>query len=133
MVHAKGFNNTGIQEILDAAGVPKGSFYFYFKSKEDFGLHLIDYFGETLVSNAMEILQNTSIPPMERLDSAMERNQQRFERIQFKYGCPIGNMMQEMADISNAFRERTTLMYARVCSCYESCLREGQQAGDISP
>ena len=33
-IHLKGFNNTGLQEILKEANVPKGSFYFYFKSKE---------------------------------------------------------------------------------------------------
>jgi TetR/AcrR family transcriptional repressor of nem operon len=44
IVHQKGFNATGIQEVLNAAAVPKGSFYFYFKSKEEFGLQLIDHF-----------------------------------------------------------------------------------------
>ena len=43
-VHLKGFNNTGLQEILKEAKVPKGSFYFYFKSKEEFGLEIIDVF-----------------------------------------------------------------------------------------
>jgi len=40
IIHRKGFNHTGIQEILNAAKVPKGSFYNYFKSKEDFGLQI---------------------------------------------------------------------------------------------
>ena len=44
IIHRKGFNHTGIQEILTAAGVPKGSFYNYFKSKDEFGLEVIDYF-----------------------------------------------------------------------------------------
>ena len=41
LIHLKGFKNTGLQEILDASGVPKGSFYFYFKSKEDLGRELL--------------------------------------------------------------------------------------------
>jgi len=44
LVYLKGFNNTGIQEVLQAAEVPRGSFYFYFKNKEEFGLCLVDYF-----------------------------------------------------------------------------------------
>ena len=44
LVWQKGFNNTGLQEILKEAGVPKGSFYFYFDSKESFGLELIDVY-----------------------------------------------------------------------------------------
>jgi len=46
IIHLKGFNHTGIKEILEAAQVPKGSFYHYFESKEDFGLQVIDYFVE---------------------------------------------------------------------------------------
>ena len=38
----KGYNNTGIQEVLLAVGVPKGSFYHYFDSKEDFALKIIE-------------------------------------------------------------------------------------------
>ncbi len=43
LVQHKGFKNTSIQDILKAAAIPKGSFYYYFDSKEDFGLQLIDY------------------------------------------------------------------------------------------
>ena len=48
LIHAQGFNATGIQQILQAVCIPKGSFYFYFKSKEDFGLEIIDYFNATI-------------------------------------------------------------------------------------
>ena len=44
LIHAQGFNATGLQQILQTAGIPKGSFYFYFKSKEAFGLEIINYF-----------------------------------------------------------------------------------------
>ncbi|MFZ1037037.1 MAG: TetR/AcrR family transcriptional regulator, partial [Smithella sp.] len=46
LMHLKGYNDTGVQEILDKAGLPKGSFYNYFKNKEDFGLLVIDYYME---------------------------------------------------------------------------------------
>ncbi len=131
LVHAKGFNNTGIQEILDAAGIPKGSFYFYFKNKEDLGLHIIDYYGEILVANTLAYLQDTSIPPLERIDRLLETNQRRVEKLNFKYGCPIGNMMQEMADLNDTFRQRITQVYTRLSGCIETCLAEGQKTGDI--
>ena len=60
IIHQKGFNNTGIQEILDKAGVPKGSFYFYFKSKEDFGLALIDQFEAMVCGHLAAVLEDTS-------------------------------------------------------------------------
>jgi len=42
----QGYHGTGIQEVVDKAGIPKGSFYNYFKSKEDFGSKTIVHFGE---------------------------------------------------------------------------------------
>ena len=51
LIHAQGFNATGLQQILQAVGIPKGSFYFYFKSKEDFGLEIIDYFNAIISAN----------------------------------------------------------------------------------
>jgi AcrR family transcriptional regulator len=48
IVLEKGFCDTGLAEVLEAAKVPKGSFYFHFKNKEDFGLQLIDSFAEVL-------------------------------------------------------------------------------------
>ncbi len=44
IMREKGYSNTGIQEVLGSTGVPKGSFYYYFDSKEDFALQIIDHF-----------------------------------------------------------------------------------------
>ena len=41
LIVRQGFNATGLSDILTTAGVPKGSFYYYFESKEDFGLAII--------------------------------------------------------------------------------------------
>ncbi|MBW1898902.1 MAG: TetR/AcrR family transcriptional regulator, partial [Deltaproteobacteria bacterium] len=67
IIHRKGYNHTGIQEILQTVGVPKGSFYFYFKNKEDFGLQVIDYFVSFFGAQAAPVLNDNSIPPLERM------------------------------------------------------------------
>ncbi len=58
IIHRKGFNHTGILELLKAANVPKGSFYFYFKNKEDFGLQLIDFFAHNFFFDRLEEFQD---------------------------------------------------------------------------
>jgi TetR/AcrR family transcriptional repressor of nem operon len=55
LIHRQGYNRTGLQEILTTAGVPKGSFYFYFKSKEDLALALVNRFIEFWLGQAEEI------------------------------------------------------------------------------
>ncbi len=51
----KGYNATGIMEVLQLVGVPKGSFYHYFDSKEDFGLQIINHFDETYLQSCITI------------------------------------------------------------------------------
>ena len=66
-IHLKGYNSTGIQEILQAAGVPKGSFYYHFKNKEDYVLQLMDYFGNFVFGWLDRILEDTDKTPINRL------------------------------------------------------------------
>jgi TetR/AcrR family transcriptional repressor of nem operon len=72
IIHLKGFYHTGIQEILSAAEVPKGSFYNYFESKDDFGLQLIDYFVDYYTYLSKNILEDGTIPPLERIRKLLE-------------------------------------------------------------
>src|SRR3954463_16066161 len=62
----KGYNNAGIEAILQAAGVPKGSFYYYFESKEDFGLQVINRFGESIHGDLDLALGDTTGSPLGR-------------------------------------------------------------------
>ena len=67
LIHEKGFNHTGVQEILQASGVPKGSFYFYFQTKEEFGLAVVDYFSQYMGSKMEMHLSDSSLPHIKRL------------------------------------------------------------------
>lgn len=131
LIHAKGFNNTGIQEILSAAGIPKGSFYFYFKSKDDFGLELVDYYWEFIEAMGETYLKDRARPPLERLERFMEAYQVMFENMGLRCGCPIGNLMQEMSDLSEPFREKLGNVYERMHRNIEELLLEARERGDL--
>ena len=132
IIHHKGFNHTGIQEILTAAGVPKGSFYNFFKNKEDFGLQVIDYFSDHFSEMANGTLEDRSIPPLERIKQILQNFMEYFRSTQFTRGCPVGNLAQEMGDLSPAFREKLKEALDRITAGYSAVLNEAQQAGDIS-
>ena len=133
LVHAKGFNNTGLQEILNASGIPKGSFYFYFKNKEDFGLALADYYWEFIEAMGKLHLDDSSTPPLERLARFMDAYQEMFENMGLRLGCPIGNLMQEMSDLSGPFREKVGDIYARMHGAIARILAEAKDRGDLRP
>jgi TetR/AcrR family transcriptional repressor of nem operon len=131
LIHRKGFHYTGLQEILQAAGVPKGSFYNYFKSKEDFGLQVIDYFVHYFDTVTKDHLEDRSIPPLKRIEKILDFFMEYFKSEEFTRGCPVGNLSQEMADISPAFRHRLKNAIDAMVGAYAKVLIEAQIKGDI--
>jgi TetR/AcrR family transcriptional regulator, transcriptional repressor for nem operon len=131
LVHRKGFNNTGIAEIVQAAGVPKGSFYFYFPSKEMFGLALIDEYVAFIQGVAGECWQDVSIPPLQRLKSFYRRFRDFFIQNEFRDGCPIGNLCLEMADTNDAFQEKLSQAMSSLLMWQADALRLAKDQGDL--
>jgi TetR/AcrR family transcriptional regulator, transcriptional repressor for nem operon len=132
IMHLKGYNNTGIQEILDKAGVPKGSFYNFFKSKEDFGLQIIDYFVDFFSQVSNQFFHDTSKPALERIRLFFIWFMEFFKSADYTLGCPIGNFAQEMGDINPAFREKLKTSLDAMAVQFETVLLEAQSAGVLS-
>ena len=62
LMYLRGFNDVSIKDLVDAAGMPKGSFYNHFKSKEDFGLAVIDRYGELWHYDIHRFLGDATLP-----------------------------------------------------------------------
>ena len=67
LLWSKGYNATSVNDIVKLSNVPKGSFYFYFESKEDFAVKAIDKYFELQFAPLDEILKDKSISPKQRL------------------------------------------------------------------
>jgi len=132
IIHKKGFNHTGIKEILDAAGVPKGSFYHFFKSKEDYGLNLLDHYAGFFVKKAEDLLNETDTPPLQRLKRFFDDFLCFFEDNACELGCPIGNLSQEMGDLNPAFRNKLEEIFQSMVSPVERLLKEAQTRKELS-
>lgn len=133
IIHQKGYHHTGIQEILKAAGIPKGSFYFYFASKEDFGLQLIDYFNNRYLETVKPITHDKSLSPIKRLEKLFDWFINFFIARDYTCGCPIGNLSQEMGDLSPAFRSKLNESFEVMVKVIVELLAEGQDTGEIPP
>jgi len=129
----KGYNNAGIEPILQAAGVPKGSFYYYFSSKEDFGLQVLDQFAAGYNAEIDRSLGDKTLRPLERLRRHFEAKCERLESQQCRNGCLVGNLSQEMAAQSEAFRSRFEEIFGGWVDRFADCLQEAQDAGEIPP
>jgi len=127
----KGYSNAGIEAILNTTGVPKGSFYHYFGSKQDFGLEVLDRFDHDYRARLDSILGDETRSPLERLRHYFETVCERLESRQCREGCLIGNLGQEMADHSEAFRSRLEKIFAGWVDRYAECLAECQRRGEM--
>ncbi|MFS3137766.1 TetR family transcriptional regulator C-terminal domain-containing protein [Gluconacetobacter sacchari] len=100
----KGFVASSLEELLTRAQVPKGSFYYYFASKEAFGLVLIDAYAAYFNTKLDRWLKDEKTEPVERLRNFIADAGRGMERHGFRRGCLIGNLGQELVILPDAYR-----------------------------
>jgi TetR/AcrR family transcriptional repressor of nem operon len=129
-LHLHGFNGTGVQDIVDAAGVPKGSFYNHFESKESLAVAALDRYWQNGAARRMQ-LSDTSLDPVERLRRHFRGLGDVAIRQDFQKGCMIGNFSTELSVQSKEVRDRLAEIFAAWSRSLESCVREAEKAGRV--
>ena len=127
----KGFNSCGIDAVLKVAKVPKGSFYYYFPSKEEFGLAVIDQYAEDAKAFTESFLKDTTYSPLTRLRRYLDSIAAESEEHSCKKGCLIGNLTQEMAGQNDRFRVRLNEIWDGWKRAIADCLREAMVAKEM--
>ncbi|NBB09509.1 TetR/AcrR family transcriptional regulator [Pseudomonas sp. SLFW] len=129
----QGFMATGIDSILKRVGVPKGSFYHYFASKEAFGLAVLDSYAGYFARRLDRWLLDESLSPLERLAGFVQHSKASMARYDFRRGCLVGNMGQEVSVLPEGFRdalEQTFLDWQRrLCACFDAAKAVGELPG----
>ncbi len=126
----RGYNGTSIQDIVAAANVPKGSFYTYFKSKEDFAIEALEKVTEERMAQNQHLLNDRTVCPKERLIRFFVENIGGCEE-NLNGGCFIGNMCQEMSESSEAIRIKVRQMLRNSTKAIEDVLEEARLAGGL--
>jgi TetR/AcrR family transcriptional regulator, transcriptional repressor for nem operon len=129
-LHTKGFNGTSVQDITDAAEVPKGSFYNHFESKEDLAADALDRYWQQGHAS-LSLLTDEKTPPLERLKRYFRRLGAVARQGEFRRGCFIGNLGTEMSEQSPLLREKLSTLLATWTRAIESCVKEAQASGSL--
>ncbi len=124
----KGYTAVGLAEVLSTAGVPKGSFYHYFRSKEEFGQALLEeYFQEYI--GRVDIVMAAEGTGAERLLGYLRywAQTQAFDHPEEK--CLVVKLGAEVCDLSEDMRteleEGTALIIQRITRCVEQGMTDG--------
>ena len=128
LFHTQGYNGSGVNDIVVSAGVPKGSFYNHFASKEALGLETIARYWRDY---DIDGLGDKTIPPLERLRLHFTRMADVFGDCGFSRGCLLGNFGAEMADANPAIREALSRTTSAWIAAIANVLHEAQEAGTL--
>ncbi len=130
-MHRLGFNGCSVQDITQAAGVPKGSFYNHFESKEALGAELLDLYWQKAANASLRILSNEALPPLERLNRYFDTLAEGLASLSYEQGCLLGNFGTELSDQSRLVRDRLSSVLAGWTRSLECCVRDAQLSGDV--
>jgi TetR/AcrR family transcriptional regulator, transcriptional repressor for nem operon len=130
-IAAKSFNACGLAEILAAAGVPKGSFYHYFASKEDFGVALIDRACAEYAEFLEPMLGDSNRTPLERLRAVFEQSREECLQVGAARQCLIPKLALETSQLSDPVHAAVKRAYQKWSALLAAVIREGQERGEI--
>ncbi|QHJ13950.1 Transcriptional regulator AcuR [Paraglaciecola mesophila] len=126
-----GFASSGIDTILKKAGVPKGSFYHYFASKEAYGEMLITQYDNYFSSKLDFHLRNEQYAPLMRVENFVNDAAHGMARHDFKRGCLVGNLGQEVDALPVSFRGQLAKVFANWQHKVATCLEEAKARHEI--
>lgn len=127
----KGFSSTGIDEILRSVGVPKGSFYHFFTSKEAFGAELITRYADYFAHKLDRFLLDETLSPLTRIEAFCADAERGMRRFGFRRGCLVGNLGQEMGGLPESYRRHLVGVLEDWQQRIETCLEEAKRMREI--
>ncbi len=128
---AKGYHGTGIQHIVSASGVPKGSFYNHFGSKEEMAVESIERFAAGIRQRLDESFTAEDATVLEIVDEMLGALIEQQEAEVDRQGCLLGNLTAEVATTSDALRAALELGFVSWREPFERLFERGQAEGSV--
>ncbi len=130
MLLERGYHDLGIQQLLEATNVPKGSFYHHFQSKEDFALQVIDLYMVDVHRALDACLEDASCEPLQRVRNFFEGTREKY-RQQGYLGCLLGGLGQELSGVSEVFRDKVEWCFSEIARRIAVCVEQARARGDL--
>jgi TetR/AcrR family transcriptional repressor of nem operon len=127
----RGYVGASVRDIVEAAGVPQGSFSNHFVTKEAFSLEILErYFANSRVVIG-ETLRNDALPPLKRLRAYIDASISAVKSHEVKNGCLVGNFAAEASDHSEVIRKRLSDIYVELREATAYCLKAAVKSGEL--
>ncbi|MEP7380572.1 MAG: TetR family transcriptional regulator C-terminal domain-containing protein [Gemmatimonadota bacterium] len=130
MLLQHGYHDLGMQALLQAASIPKGSFYHHFEDKEDFALQVIDAYMRQVHLALDASLADPGRAPLDRVRNFFELVRESYRQEGYM-GCLLGGLGQELSGVSEVFRQKVERCFSEIAARLAGCLEEARDCGDI--
>lgn len=135
LIYARGYQGVGVDELCRRAGVKRGSFYYFFRSKRDLALVALDVRWKLAKEHMIEPILASGAPPLERIrlffDAIAEASVREKSRTGECGGCAFGNLSAEMSSHDARIRRRVRKVFEDIAGYVETALEEARQRGDL--
>jgi TetR/AcrR family transcriptional regulator, transcriptional repressor for nem operon len=132
LIHASNYGSASVDDLCAGAGVKKGSFYYFFPSKRDLALTVLDAQWAGARQNVLKPAFKPDLPPLERI-TRFFRRAAHIQRRPVVFGCPFGNLALELGTLDDAVRDKVSEIFEGYRGYFDRALREAVSAGDIAP
>lgn len=126
----RGYHGIGIQDVLSETGIPKGSFYHHFGSKEDFALQVVDAYQSNVHALLDATLGDDRRPPLDRVRTFFEGVREAYLSEGY-LGCLLGGLGQELSGTSEVFRWKIEGCIEEIAARLAICFAEARGRGDL--
>ncbi|MFY9657489.1 MAG: TetR family transcriptional regulator C-terminal domain-containing protein [Methylocystis sp.] len=127
----RGYHGSGLQELVQKVGVPKGSFYNYFDSKDAFGAEVVGHYLEPFIRQLDVHLNRSDLSAKEALRAYLDALIAQLEHRDFHGGCLLGNLIGEIGESSGLCQDALRAGVHRYRDKLREALARGQREGDF--
>jgi len=114
LMYLNGYHGTSVKDITTAASLPKGSFYNYFENKEHYAVDALNHYYSEMITENIMILSDINRKPLDRISEFFRFTINSFYTQEHRMGCFMGNMTQEMGNISEIISETVDELFNRI-------------------
>lgn len=132
LLSQQSYASTGVDHIIAQAGLTKGTFYHYFKSKEQFACEVVDLYADYFNQKLDAYLLNDAVPPLERLSAYVDDSIRAMRRDRFKRTCLIGNLSQELGGQASVLVTTLKTGLSGWEKRLAACLSQAQASGEVA-
>lgn len=126
LFHQYGIEQTSVDTIISSSGVSKSNFYYHFRSKDELALYVLELRMNDFINTVLNpTLDNTTLPPYERLKLFYEKIINYHESNNCENGCPFGNIALELSNKKEKFRVKISCFFSKWKQKIQKCIEDG--------